>query len=405
MYYLNYNTSNDLLMNNYQSNAAMRNQQNLKKWQTDPYSTPARRRRLIADITKRNLRNYYLQACHNIVVYRKKYHAAIIIQCSYRKYHAIKELLRLRYLQQYRCAIQIQCQWRQFLAKKKRRKLIEINHHNISIVVAKNTQRLWRGYKGRTTFQAMKRLLEQSLLEKRHIMALRIQRSYKAWIFRSKFHKNWRKYIKYKTIRRIAAIKIQCIIRLFLAKKLFTELRRRKYASVVISRFMRYSHLARKRKLFQSSCIINRSMKCFIARNMLLKLKQAKQARINKLKEEEQMRVEQEKLEQKRINEEKLMDLNNRQIEIEKKYSDLIHQSHSNNLSDAKFSLNEYNFCVHDQDFSLLDESDDETSNSNRLEDDKRFEKPHHVDFDEYARKIQVSSFIVMFHMSTITFN
>ena len=53
-------------------------------WYSDPFSTPARRRRIIADVAKQVLKQYCITACKNVYIFRKQTKAAIIIQCFWK---------------------------------------------------------------------------------------------------------------------------------------------------------------------------------------------------------------------------------------------------------------------------------------------------------------------------------
>lgn len=54
----------------------------------DPISTPARRRRLAAEFTRKIVRDYYITACKSVHNQRLRYHASKLIQTAYRGYRA-----------------------------------------------------------------------------------------------------------------------------------------------------------------------------------------------------------------------------------------------------------------------------------------------------------------------------
>lgn len=60
----------------------------------DPISTPARRRRIIADHARAALRLAYIQACNNVYMIRRNNKASKVIQGAYRRYKAYQCLLR-----------------------------------------------------------------------------------------------------------------------------------------------------------------------------------------------------------------------------------------------------------------------------------------------------------------------
>jgi hypothetical protein len=89
----------------------------------DPHSTPARRRRIIADVARFLVRQYCVKACSNLHTLRVHTAAALVIQCGYRcslarRVHHMKRLKRWT-----RCATAIQLVRRAFLAKKELRRL------------------------------------------------------------------------------------------------------------------------------------------------------------------------------------------------------------------------------------------------------------------------------------------
>lgn len=54
----------------------------------DPISTPARRRRLAAEYTRKIVREYYILACKNVSNQRIREYASKTIQIAYRGYRA-----------------------------------------------------------------------------------------------------------------------------------------------------------------------------------------------------------------------------------------------------------------------------------------------------------------------------
>jgi hypothetical protein len=83
----------------------------------DPLSTPARRRRIIAEMSKITLRKWYVVACDNVHRQRVETAAATRIQSMYRccisRYRFRKMIFQLKY----NAARAIQCRWRVRIAQ------------------------------------------------------------------------------------------------------------------------------------------------------------------------------------------------------------------------------------------------------------------------------------------------
>jgi hypothetical protein len=60
----------------------------------DPISTPARRRRLAAEFTRKIVRDYFMKACKNVSYQRLQYNASRTIQMAFRRHQARSILQR-----------------------------------------------------------------------------------------------------------------------------------------------------------------------------------------------------------------------------------------------------------------------------------------------------------------------
>jgi hypothetical protein len=95
---------------------------NGKKYSTlkdDKFSTPARRRRIVADAARNDLKKCYRQVCENIAISRRRNAAVLIIQCFFRVIISYRIQCGLRNRKLYFLAILIQCQVRIFLARER----------------------------------------------------------------------------------------------------------------------------------------------------------------------------------------------------------------------------------------------------------------------------------------------
>lgn len=84
----------------------------------DPFSTPARRRRLIADMAKFLLKQYYTKACKNVMIFRIESAAALLIQTALRRFLAMLRVRKLVQNRKKKAANKIIQAARIFLAKK-----------------------------------------------------------------------------------------------------------------------------------------------------------------------------------------------------------------------------------------------------------------------------------------------
>jgi hypothetical protein len=149
---------------------------------SDPFSTPARRRRLIADMSKFLLKQYCIKACRNVHVFRTETKAALILQCAVRVWMARRERRRKVMERMNREAVKINRRVRVYLAQcllarlKKAKLLYEKNLRAIKIqckvrqMIAKRKLRFW------------KKLRDEELARERERAAIVIQRAYRDFI-------------------------------------------------------------------------------------------------------------------------------------------------------------------------------------------------------------------------------
>jgi IQ calmodulin-binding motif len=101
-----------------------------KDWMKDPYSTPARRRRLIHEVSTAVVARYFITVTQRVTLWRTESAAAVVIQSNVRSIIAVRRyegLLQCRRLQR---AIMLQAWWRGNLDREHSRALrIERRYH------------------------------------------------------------------------------------------------------------------------------------------------------------------------------------------------------------------------------------------------------------------------------------
>mmetsp|Transcript_15498 Transcript_15498/g.25818 ORF Transcript_15498/g.25818 Transcript_15498/m.25818 type:complete len:1284 (-) Transcript_15498:206-4057(-) len=167
----------------------------------DPFSTPARRRRLVADVARFLLKQYCTQACSLVHMSRLRNRSATVIQCMLRSYLARRLFRCMLFKKHSDAATRMQALMRMVLAKdvlrrlQARRRLQLATHLAVClqclsrvrrshIVVAKvreektrvavGVQRLFRGRCGRRRSQQRRRQLEMMRNAKQQA-AIRVQ--------------------------------------------------------------------------------------------------------------------------------------------------------------------------------------------------------------------------------------
>ena len=191
----------------------------------DPFSTPARRRRIVADVSRFLLKQYCLKACDQVLYRRRANAACLKIQCSWRMYWARRRLLRLRWRRQRLSANKIQRIARAFLARcelLRRRKARETAQR---LRLALLVQRAWRAMKIRRR-KARERAARIARREgKRHAAAVHVQRVTRGMIARNRSRQLREKRGRIWELKKRSAITIQCKIRQHIAYKTFLKLK------------------------------------------------------------------------------------------------------------------------------------------------------------------------------------
>ena len=249
----------------------------------DPFSTPARRRRIIAEFSKKTLRFYCVQACINVYRFRIDTQAVLVMQCAVRKYLAKKRVNRKRKRKQRKAAIKIQSRVRIILAKKLRKRLAAAlllkRQLRLSVVV----HQLRNARKQRMARIALAISLRLAREKKEKLAAINIQRVFRGFSARRLYRILYEKHQELLRLRDKSAIKIQSITRRKLAMKRFQYWMSRKRSGMIIYCAVRQWWIQRKCQRRRAAIIIQRHIRGYLGRNKVVRLRQ--------LREEEQLRA------------------------------------------------------------------------------------------------------------------
>jgi hypothetical protein len=227
-----------------------------KSTEKDPFSTPARRRRIIADLAKNVLRVYYLSAAQNVCRFRYERKSAIKLQCRVRQFLAKKRVLYLIYWKQVISVTIIQCTWRVYSAKRKLKNLRNNLWRKRALNLVSAMEDLWYIRKAKLHKLAIKISKQLILEKKRNRAATKIQTIFRRHSVQKilKHHQYNRKLMQYKLFT--SAIMTQKHFRRYLQRKKYLCLIRKRQLAVytIISSLSRWKYKMRKhRKLFQNA--------------------------------------------------------------------------------------------------------------------------------------------------------
>ena len=183
----------------------------------DPFSTPARRRRLVADVARFLLKQYCLQACSLVHDFRVRNRSALIIQCKYRCWRAICMRLDLLHKKRSAAATQIQCHFRMVSAKSRLETLRQEYHKRLLAFLALRLQ----------SFVRMKRDRKTAENVYRHKTALAIagQKILRGKQGRMIASRRKEDLLKELNAKKRAAVRLQCRHRQRLANRVLLRLR------------------------------------------------------------------------------------------------------------------------------------------------------------------------------------
>jgi len=219
---------------------------------SDPFSTPARRRRIIAVVAKNNLRQYCIAACKNVARKRLEWHAAIIIQCFLRKTFASIVCNHLRSSRRNAAAIRIQSVIRMRGANYFVMTLRKAAYVNKAKNLVCKVEFLFFQRKRRRQLLAKK----MKKLKSKEFAAVEFQRLFRGMMGRRRALKEKDHNMVEDERRCTAAITLQCQVRQFLAKSKMKLKRKQFFALAIIkSQLLRWKFCRRTRRLRLSRLI------------------------------------------------------------------------------------------------------------------------------------------------------
>lgn len=246
----------------------------------DPHSTPARRRRIIAEMAKKMLKGYCVTACENVCRFRIQTKAAIVMQCSFRVYFSKKYLARLLFVKKDNGAIKIQAIWRMRSAVIRREQLARELRLRQAEMLSLMVANLWNSRKQRLFKIAM--LVALNIAKEKKILAasITIQRIYRGHLGRLKAKCSRNIYYAYLNRRVKSAVLIQSMARKCLSIKLVDCLRRRRQAGNLINKVALSWWKVRALKIREGAVIIQKYYRRYFAINLLQRVRAAARKKV-----------------------------------------------------------------------------------------------------------------------------
>ena len=184
----------------------------------DPFSTPARRRRLVADIARFLLKQYCVQACSLVHTGRVRIKSAIIIQCLHRRFVAGRKLQSLRFQRYTAAATRIQAFMRMILARRILKDLLAKHRLKIATDLALCLQCQFRVHRSNRVVATIR--------HEKTSVAVASQRIIRGRLGRRRANVERRKLENAKNAKHKAAILLQCCHRRQVAERVLLRLRR-----------------------------------------------------------------------------------------------------------------------------------------------------------------------------------
>jgi hypothetical protein len=234
----------------------------------DPFSTPARRRRIIADLARVVLRNYFIKACDNVHQIR----VSIIIQCAWRCYFARKLLFQLWLDRRTRSAILIQSVWRMKLARMLRIRLWKAYILKMKKKIAKFVADYMRRKRARL---GRKKLLAKRKAEKEdklHYAAVMIQKNVRMFLCRQNYQYLLYEYYQALKLKNFAARFIQRQWSRYKVAKKYLLMKRRYFAMRIINRRVKTWWKRRKLKRHRAAIVIQKYVRRYLAQCLYARL-------------------------------------------------------------------------------------------------------------------------------------
>ena len=244
----------------------------------DKFSTPARRRRIVADVARFLLKQYCVKACVNVSRLRLETAKALVIQCAVRRALARERMKSLRFQRQVRCAWKIQMTYRMHRSLKEYKRRYSTWRLRLATTLSLLCQRFCRGIIARRLFRKKVEAHKKWLARRQNIAALHIQRVVRGGLGREKALYR-RRYLENLHLRRAhATLVLQCASRRHRALIRVRTLRRRNNCSRQIKRRVVRWFRRLKAKRLQSAIIIQRSIRRLLATLRVIRLKAARDA-------------------------------------------------------------------------------------------------------------------------------
>eukprot|EP01033_Poteriospumella_lacustris_P008413 gene8413-6075_t len=259
----------------------------------DPYSTPARRRRIIADLAKNLLRSWYIRGCDNVHQYRIDTAAAIRIQCFVRRAMARHQLTVLRTRWRMEAAIKLQSNYRMHRAIALKKHLRSMRLLKQQRRLAQVVEHLWAIRQAKLYRAALVVSRQLALERKRNAAAKCIQRVYRCSVGR-RIHKHRRYHRQLQQWRRqYAAIIIQSLVRQRLARWKYQRLRKwHRAAHRITTSVVRVAHRQRgqrrHRRRQQAALTVQCWYRGVIARRVRRRLQDEQRLRLPRLERHHQ---------------------------------------------------------------------------------------------------------------------
>ena len=241
----------------------------------DPFSTPARRRRIIAEFAKVALRSYYITACDNVVVYRIRHAAARMIQLAYFCCRARIVITLLRAARRLRMTILLQVRGRMLIAKQELHRRRRERLRRIKLRLALNVQRLWRIYCARKILRDLRNARARKLHEGRIAAAIHMERVTRGFIARRQCRRLRDVQSKRNAVLHAAAVRIQTRQRILLAKKEVVRRKRMRWAwRLVVQACVHWRWEVRRRKERRAAVNIQRVLRGHLARQRVRRMRE-----------------------------------------------------------------------------------------------------------------------------------
>lgn len=183
----------------------------------DPFSTPARRRRLVADVARFLLKQYCTQACTLVHMSRLRNRSATVIQCMLRCYLARRLFRCILFKKHTDAATRIQTLMRMIMAKYELKRLQVQRRLQLATHLAVCLQCLSRVRRSRVVVSTMR--------EEKTRVAMGVQRLFRGQRGRRRAQQRRRQLEMLRNVKRQAAIRVQSQIRRRMAERVLLQMR------------------------------------------------------------------------------------------------------------------------------------------------------------------------------------